>query len=206
MNFLVLALVALYCANLWSRLPESIPVHFDIHGRPDRYADKGAPAFILLIVNFLYLLILPVLLRMSPKGFRLEGSEDDLGRLNLAVTALLSGLQIAILWATMDPQNYPMSVGLGLSLGMFMILLGHHLGRIGRNFFVGIRLPWTLVSELNWRRTHRFAGRVYMVFGLFALAATGFGAPLWLTAAALLIASIAPVFYSWRFSRMENPD
>ena len=27
------------------------------------------------------------------------------------------------------------------------------------NYFVGMRLPWTLESEANWRSTHQFASR-----------------------------------------------
>lgn len=201
LNFVVLALIAVYVARYWHQLPATIPVHFNIDGEPDRWAPKSWGQFQLLFVNLLYLLFLPLLLKMSPKGYNLEGAEDDLARLNLAITALLGGLQIAILWSTMDPANYPMSVGLGLALGMFMILLGNHLGRIGRNFFVGIRLPWTIVSEQNWRLTHRFAGRLYVVAGLVTLAATWLGGPFWVAIAALFLASALPVGYSWNLWR-----
>lgn len=38
--------------------------------------------------------------------------------------------------------------------------------RVAPNYTFGIRLPWTLASEDNWRRTHRFAGRVFVVCGV----------------------------------------
>ena len=42
--------------------------------------------------------------------------------------------------------------------GVLLILLGALMGRICINWFVGIRTPWTLTSELSWRKTHRLGG------------------------------------------------
>ena len=34
------------------------------------------------------------------------------------------------------------------------------------NYFVGIRTPWTLENETNWRKTHRLGGKVFMIAGV----------------------------------------
>jgi hypothetical protein len=53
-------------------------------------------------------------------------------------------------------------------------VLGNYLGKTTRNFFLGIRTPWTLASDEVWRRTHRLggwtmvgAGVALVVMGLF---------------------------------------
>lgn len=35
----------IYLYAVWDGLPESVPIHFDIHGVPDRYGNKGSLLF-----------------------------------------------------------------------------------------------------------------------------------------------------------------
>ena len=37
------------------------------------------------------------------------------------------------------------------------------------NYFIGVRTPWTLESEQNWRATHRFTGWLWTLDGFFML-------------------------------------
>ena len=58
------------------------------------------------------------------------------------------------------------------------IVLGNYLGKIRRNYMFGVRTPWTLASELSWNKTHRFAGKLFVVTGLIVLLA-GLWNPAW---------------------------
>jgi uncharacterized membrane protein len=69
--------------------------------------------------------------------------------------------------------------------GVLLILLGALMGRICINWFVGIRTPWTLTSELSWRKTHRPGGWLLAVVDLGFVASGLVGSP-----AALLMALI----------------
>jgi uncharacterized membrane protein len=53
-----------------------------------------------------------------------------------------------------------------LAVGVLFMLLGNYMGKLRRNFFVGIRTPWTLASDAVWERTHRFGGRLFVLGGL----------------------------------------
>lgn len=77
-----------------------------------------------------------------------------------------------------------------------MTLTGNVLGKVRRNFFIGIRTPWTIASEPVWNATHRFAAKTFFAGGLAGLVFTILGAPIWLSLAAILVAVLAPVFYS----------
>jgi uncharacterized membrane protein len=54
--------------------------------------------------------------------------------------------------------------------GLF-ILLGNYLGKSRSNWFAGVRTPWTLSSDYSWEKTHRWAGRLFVVTGIVSLAA-----------------------------------
>jgi len=74
--------------------------------------------------------------------------------------------------------------------------MGNVMGKVRRNFFIGIRTPWTLASEPVWNATHRFAARTLFVGGLLGLLAVILHAPFWLPMAAILTAALVPVIYS----------
>src|SRR5262249_13952430 len=58
-------------------------------------------------------------------------------------------------------------------VGVMFSVLGNWMGKIRRNFYVGIRTPWTLANDEVWERTHRSGGKVMMLIGAIS-AITGF--------------------------------
>src|SRR6266567_4250221 len=54
-------------------------------------------------------------------------------------------------------------------VGVLLIFIGNYMGKLRRNFWAGIRTPWTLVSEVSWERTHRFGGWLFVVGGLLGV-------------------------------------
>ena len=61
--------------------------------------------------------------------------------------------------------NYLMSALTGLLLFFVGITLQH----ARRNWFVGIRTPWTLSSDAVWDKTHRLGARLFKLVGLLAV-------------------------------------
>jgi hypothetical protein len=57
-----------------------------------------------------------------------------------------------------------------------LVLIGNPMGKVRRNFFIGIRTPWTLASESVWYATHRLAARLMVASGLLGLLALSLGA------------------------------
>ena len=49
------------------------------------------------------------------------------------------------------------------ALAVLWFCLGVFLKRAKRNWFVGIRTPWTLSSDLVWDKTHQVGGRLFQV-------------------------------------------
>jgi uncharacterized membrane protein len=85
-------------------------------------------------------------------------------------------------------------------VGVFIAAIGFLIPRAHPNWFVGIRTPWTLTSDLSWERTHRIGGPLFIVLGILMIAA-GLIAPAQ-AIVVLVVAAIAIVaflfFYSYR--------
>jgi uncharacterized membrane protein len=79
----------------------------------------------------------------------------------------------------------------------FFALLGNVMGKIKRNFFMGIRTPWTLADERVWHATHRYAGRLWLVGGTIGAIAALIGLPFSFGIGFLLVIAFLPVFKSY---------
>ena len=93
-----------------------------------------------------------------------------------------------------------MTRGVEAGIGLLLAVVGNFFGKLTRNFFVGIRTPWTLASDEVWMRTHRLAGKLFVVAGLamFVLALAGAGpiSMMIVVGAAALVSVVASyVFY-----------
>jgi uncharacterized membrane protein len=91
-------------------------------------------------------------------------------------------------------------------MGVLLVALGLVLPRIRRNAWIGFRTPWTLTSDENWARTHRFAGIAMVTGGILGALIGLAGGPV---ASALAItcfiaAGIIPAIYSIVIARSSS--
>ena len=104
--------------------------------------------------------------------------------------------------------GFDFNIGLWVSVmvGALFIFIGNYLGKIKSNWFMGIRLPWTLSSEENWNKTHRFSGLVYILAGflmmMMGLIPLGFRLYLFIFVLVLLV--VLPVGYSFLLFRKSG--
>ena len=216
MNEMTIRIVTLAIALLHSiaaciltaRLPETVPTHFDMNWVCDGVGSKW---------NVLFVALLPVLIGVSS----LVWCRFVKAR-NLKITAVIL-LYLTVFFAVLFWVLYPLmasgaQVGdaveplamrwaMPLIYAVLFIAIGNYMPVIEPNRYLGIKLGWTLNNEQCWRVTHRFAGRLWVVTGLFMTAvicislAAGLavGAWLYILFAIMFIANIAvPCVFAWK--------
>ena len=200
---LILAAV-LISVVLYPRLPETLPSHWNLRGQADGFVHKPFGPFLGPTLMAGMLLLFIALPAISPRGFRFETFRP--------VWAVLEGSILGLLFlihalALMQGMGKPVDVNRGVAagVGLLLVVLGNFMGKVTRNFFVGIRTPWTLASEEVWLRTHRFGGRLFVLAGLVLLVAAFLGGG-WLVAViAIGLASVLSVVYSYLvYRRVEG--
>jgi len=191
-----LVLLATVGATLWlyGALPERIPSHWNAAGQVDAWGPRGSiftePAIMLGLA--LLWLVLP---GISPKRFEVEGFEDTWWFGGMALLALLAFIQAMLLGAALG-AGIDIGRALGGGLGAFILLLGNVMGKVRRNFWLGIRTPWTLANERVWYATHRLAGKTMVGAGLLTIGVALAGWPAWIGTALLLAGVLVPAGYS----------
>jgi uncharacterized membrane protein len=179
-------------------LPDKIPTHWDINFEPDKFSPKEDIVGSLLLMplvmaGFVWLTV--ILPWLSPKPFAVDRFRDTYGYLMFLVTALFGYLHVTILLGSLGVPQFGRIMLAGILF--FFALIGNQLGRTRRNFWMGVRTPWTLADENVWNRTHRLAGWLFVGYGLLGavLVLAGWVPALWVFVA-LIAVVLVPVVYS----------
>lgn len=194
----------LYALALWPSLPARVPTHWDMAGRVDAYGDKLWAAFALPGVMALLVAMMPALPRLSPRGFAVEPFRETFNYLLLVTVALFGYLHIVTMQAALHP-GFDFGRVMIAGLFLFLAVMGNVMGKVRRNFWMGVRTPWTLASDAVWIATHRLAARLLVAGGLAGAIALWLGAPVAACFALLIVAALIPAIYSLLlYKRLER--
>jgi uncharacterized membrane protein len=182
---IVLVLYGILSLYFNSVLPERVPSHFDVNGTPDGYSSK----LFLILVNagigvsiYLLLTFIPFI---DPFWQKIQNRYSIFLMLRDIVLLFFLFLSALILYSAHQGRFRTDLMGVGF--GLFFILLGNYLPKLPRNFFFGIRVPWTLSSEVVWRKTHQFGGWCMVLGGILMAGLSLLGVGLLLLMMAILL-------------------
>lgn len=201
--FLVLIqfLAAFY---LYPSMPDSVAIHWNIHGEADGFGSKLVGLFLMPTIQVVLIPLFLVLPRIDPKG-----SVERLGDLySWFITvftfymAYVFGLSVA--WNL--GYRFDFMRLLAPMLGVMFYAIGRILGKAEMNWFMGIRTPWTLSNQQVWEDTHRLGSNLFKISGLAALLGMFFSGWLALTFAVLpvMFSGVYLVVYSFLKFRQIN--
>lgn len=193
-----------YTALNYDQLPDPMPTHWGIHGQADGFTPLPWGAWMGPLISAVILLVGLVLPALSPRGFSLDSVRDIYARIFCWIMAFLAGIQwLGVQSARSgEPLSLPLLWG---GLGMLFLLLGNVMPKIPRNYYVGVRTPWTLSDPEAWNRTHRYAGYAFVAGGALILLEAALSAPPALIIATLLATSLGVVVLSYVVYRSLPP-
>lgn len=189
----------------YASLPDPMPTHWNAAGQVNGWMPKFWGAYLFPLIMAVMWLLFLVLPKISPRGFEMEPFLRAWGVLKVTILALMAYIGVLVLRAARHGGELS-PTAIFVALGILFAVIGNVLGKVTRNFFVGIRTPWTLASEEVWYRTHRLAGKLFVAAGLFIAAAAFVSIRLWPLFVALGIAALVPVVYSYViYRKLEAP-
>ncbi|HET7931097.1 MAG TPA: SdpI family protein [Rhodanobacteraceae bacterium] len=181
---------------LYPQLPAQAPIHWDADGQVNGWAPRFWAVAVPVLVLVALAIMTPLLPRISPRKFEIKPFARVYGILMLTVQGFLVVVSICALLAAAG-YDVPIPLVVSLCSGALFMVLGNYMGKLRKNFFVGIRTPWTLASDAVWERTHRLGGWLFVLAGLAWMGLGLAGAPgTWLIAV-VLIAALVPCVYSY---------
>jgi len=199
------ALTAFY--GYRDQMAETIPVHWGITGEPDAWVQRDSALVQLLLLPGLMTLMIGlslVLPYLSPKEFRIERFNSTYWYMMFLVTMLFGWIQFVVIAAAFE-WNLPIVRLLIAGIFLMLALMGNVMGRVKRNWWMGVRTPWTLASEVVWNQTHRLAAWVFFGCGLFGFVGVLIGLPFIACMVLVLLIAFVPILYSLvLYKRLER--
>ena len=194
---LIILLPMLAGIILWKRLPEQIPMHWNFAGEVDGWGSKafavfGMPA---ILLGFQWVCALGTF--MDPKRANHTGK---ILHLVFWIIPAISLIVNALTYTAAFDIDVPVGAVMCAFMGLLFVIIGNYMPKCKQNYTIGIKIPWTLSSEANWNRTHRFAGRMWVVCGLITIA-SGFLENFWIFLVLVFLMVLLPMVYSYILHR-----
>lgn len=182
---------------LWDKLPDKLPIHWNINNEVDGYASK--PFFVfgfpLIMVALQWLCVLATY--ADPKK---QNYSDKILVLVFWLIPTLTLVLMTVTYLTVGGQKVRMDAIMPIFMGLIFAIIGNYLPKCKQSYTIGIKLPWTLNSEENWNKTHRLAGWLWVAGGIIIITSgfiSSFVNSFIILISALLIMVIVPTIYSF---------
>ena len=145
----------------------AVPMHWNIAGDIDGWASKYTALSFFLGINLFVFLMMYFMPLYSPwykkNEERFERILPNLTTILVFFFALIAAFSMYIA----KTANPDLSINiLMLLIGFMFIALGNLMPKVPKNFFIGIRTPWTIASDEVWTRTHRKGGIAFVISGV----------------------------------------
>lgn len=207
---LILAAPAILAAILYPGLPESIPVHFNAEGQADKFDHKSS---IWIHISILFTIGLGVYLLVSNIHKIDPKKTANVSAATYKTIAVIISVFIAIVNTGMvlsmsnTFKNFNIAKLIFPSVGLLMSVIGYFMRDIKPNYFIGLRLPWTLEDEENWAATQQLAAKIWVPAGIVMAVASlvfPFMTSFIITMVLTLVIVIIPSIYSYRFFKNKR--
>jgi uncharacterized membrane protein len=206
---LLVAVATIASVIAYPGMSERVQTHWNMSGEADGWSSRFSVAWMLPLVMAVMVVIFRGLPHVDPRRANYEKFRGAYDAIVIVILAFMLGMHFLLL-ATGSGYVLPVARIVPGSVGVMFIVLGVLLPKAHPNWFVGIRTPWTLSSDVSWERTHRLGGTLFLLSGVLALLAA-FAFPekaAWVLVASGVGSVILLFVYSfivWREDKQHSP-
>ncbi|MGO4108473.1 SdpI family protein [Paenibacillus sp. YAF4_2] len=181
------------------RLPDVVGTHYNMRGEQNGSMSR----FHMWLVYAGIGIVLPAFLSMmrfvDPRRQNYERFSGYYTLMRWVISLFLHGTFVLMMMQNLNYDLPFFHIVLG-GLGVMWMIIGNRMGQLRSNFFVGIKTPWAISDENNWRSTHRLGARLWFIAGILMFVGAWVLPANWLVADlvfAVVLSSGVPYFYSY---------
>ncbi len=186
-------------AAVYGRLPDPMASHWGVNDEVNGTISRFWGAFLMPIVALAMLALFLLFPSIDPLKANIARFREVFNTFIAFIIAFLLYIHVLTLVWNLGNHGFRMSTAIVPAIGLLFILAGMLIRRAKRNFFIGIRTPWTLSSDRVWDQTHRLGSVLFIacgilaLFGLFFPGATAFT----IVIVPILVCTLVLVVYSY---------
>lgn len=154
---------------IYQKLPQEIPTKWYSDGTVGQYMPKEFTVFGMPLFFVLMNALVHFAMNTDPKRQNIGSMMKILGKWIVPVMSVIM-IPMALLWGM--GYRIPISRIIPILLGVLFVVIGNYFPKTRRSYTTGIKTPWTLNSDENWRRTHHVAAFLWIAAGIAMIAMT----------------------------------
>jgi uncharacterized membrane protein len=205
LSLILIALATAAGLILSPQFPDPMPSHWNAAGEVDGYTSKFWGIWLMPLITLGLTLLLAFIPAIDPLKANIEQFRGLYNAFIIGFVAYMLYVYGLTLAAALGYQ-FNMTYMLLPVVGLLFIGISFLIEKAKRNFFIGIRTPWTLSSDVVWEKTHKLGAQTFRIGGVLVIVSAFFGeSGFWLMMTALLFAALVPVVYSYFvFAKLEK--
>jgi uncharacterized membrane protein len=165
-TIIILSFVIAGC--FYPSMPERMASHWSVRGDVDVYMPKFWGLFLMPFISLGLSTLFLVIPKIDPLRANIEKfSSYYYGFVILLLIFLFYVYLLTLLWNL--GLRFNLTQVLAPAFGVLLYFYSALIRKVKRNWFIGIRTPWTLGNEKVWDKTHLIGGRLFKVAGLVTL-------------------------------------
>ena len=204
----LLMIVAATVAGLvfWNQLPDPMASHWNVNDQVDGYTSKFIGVFMLPLITLGMFLLFLVVPAIDPLKANIAQFREVFNLFIVFIVGFMTYLYGLTLAWNLGYTGFRMSGAMLPAIGLLFIFIGFMMRQAKRNFFIGIRTPWTLSSDTVWNVTHRLGAVLFVVSGALALIGGFFGGTtaFWLMFTPIIGTTLFLLVYSYVLYQRET--
>ena len=169
-NITIVLLVLFFLVGIiaYPYLPARIATHWNESGYGDSYSTKNIGIFGLPVIALALYLLFMLLPKIDPLKKNIKKFMTYYEYFIFVFIIFLFYVYIlAIIWNM--KLRFDFNLALVPALGLLFIFIGSVLPKLKRNWFIGIRTPWTMSDDIVWENTHKLGSKLFMITGIIIM-------------------------------------
>jgi uncharacterized membrane protein len=200
----LLIIIFAFSLHFYGLMPERMAIHWGVDGNANGYGSRFIGLFPLPILALVVWVLLRFLPMLDPFKKNIEKFKPTYHTFIVVVLAFLLLIHISTIGYNLG-QRFNLNLVILPAMGVLFFYTGVLIGKAKRNYFIGIRTPWTLASDKVWDRTHALGGKLFKLSGLISIVCAFFPFGIYALLTSAIASSALSIVYSYvLFSRIKK--
>ena len=191
---LISFIIAIY---IYPQMPDQMASHWNIQGQVNDYLPKFWGLFLMPLISlgiFLLFLLIP---KIDPLKKNIEKFRKYFDWFIVLIIVFLFYIFLLSLFWNLE-YRFDMGIMIIPAIAVLFYFIGVILKHAKRNWFIGIRTPWTLSSDIVWDKTHQLGAKLFKASAIIALIGILFNEyAIWFTIIPIIVSVLYLLIYSY---------
>jgi uncharacterized membrane protein len=201
----LIAFAVAFSLFVYDKLPDQMASHWNTANQVDGYISRFWGAFLMPVVSAGMLLMFLVIPQIDPLKANIAKFREYFNAFITLIVVFMVYMHILTMLWNLGYDQFNMGAAMLPALGLLFVFAGVMMRKAKRNFFIGIRTPWTLSSDRVWDETHRIGSTLFIISGILALLGAFFADyAVWFILIPVLASTLFLLVYSYVLYQRET--